>query len=345
MAFWKNLLGSKNSSTYLAKGDRLLVGGDFAEAKLLYERALEAVGADCESLTIDIVRKRNEASDGLAKLNLREAERCLADGHTVKLYEHLELAAQFACSAEMVEQISTFRLCADASSVTGGTHLMPAENKAGCAACIDHTSAQAVPELEISSFEEHLSREERFEIMVSVLPDDLPQRYSSLGGMFVDAYLLSNSGDHAAAGEMLQSISDKTCQDIVLYEMALIRHRQGKIQECEQLLLDALQANDRNALCCLALVDLYVTADRYMDAVKLLESMVANGVQSDQAHMMLGDIQECLGNDDDSLQRYALLLGTKYKKDAATKIIAVLERQGKSDEARQVYSRYLKGCC
>ncbi len=346
MAFFKNLFGGKDSRTYLTKGNRLLAEGRYAEARFCYDDALERLAAGDDSLRDEITLRQSEAGDALAGINLDEAERCLNDGDTLKARDHLELAREFAVAPESCSRVTLlFR------RLTVSPSTLPDPGSPGkelsCNSCAGSSCSppKGEEEPEAAASDGHLSPEERFELMTAALPEDLPHRYRALGGRFAQAYLLSHDGDDVAAARILATIAIPAAQDIILYEQALIRHRLGDPHECEILLQQALRVNDRNPLCCLALVDHYVGSERSGEALELLDAMIAAELLPAQAVMTKGDILDHLGLDEQALENYALLLESPYKKDAASKIIPILEKQGRGDEARQLFKRYVKGCC
>ena len=322
-----------------------LAEGRYAEARLCYGDALDRLGADDASLRDEITARQGEAGDALAVVNLEEAERCLNDGDAVKAHDHLELAREFAVAPEVADRVALLSRRLAATATTTPSPDSP-ENDASCACAGGScTPADALFETQPAASDGHLSPEERFELMTAALPEDLPRRYRALGARFAEAYLLSHDGDDEAAARILASITIPASQDIILYERALIRHRQGDQRECESLLRQAFRTNDRNPLCYLALVDLYVGSERPEEALALLDTMIAMELLPAQAIMVKGDIQEHLGLDEKALDSYAVLLESPYKKDAATKIIPILEKLGRGDEARQIFTRYVKGCC
>lgn len=343
MAFFKNLFGGKDARFYLDRGNRLLTDGRYAEARSNFSDALDKLGADDGSLRDEITAKRGEAGDALAGVNLDEAEHSLNEGDAVKALDHLELAREFAVTPEVLHRLGLLsRRLATPTLPTDSS-----EKDASCSSCAGGSCGptEAGGELQPAATDGHLSPEERFELMTAALPEDLPRRYRALGARFAEAYLLAHDGDGSAALRILASITIPASQDIILYEQALIRHQQGDQRECESLLRQAFRANDRNPLCYLAMVDLYVGTDRLEEALALLDTMIAVELLPAQALMMKGDIQENLGLDGQALDSYAILLESPYKKDAASKIIPILEKLGRSDEARQIFTRYVKGCC
>jgi tetratricopeptide (TPR) repeat protein len=346
VAFFKNLFGGKDARSYLDKGNRLLAEGRYAEARGCYGEALDRVGSDDGSLRDEITTGLGEAGDALAVINLEEAERYLIDGDAAKALDHLELAREFAVAPEVCLRVDGLSRRLTAAATNPHSPDSP-EKDASCSSCAGGSCnpEEILLDPPPVASDGHLSPEERFELMTAALPEDLPRRYRAMGPRFAEAYLLSHDGDVDGSARILESITIPASQDIIFYERAVIRHRHGDTRECETLLRQAYRANDRNPLCCLALVDLYVGTDRPEEALALLDTMIAVELLPAQALMIKGDIQEHLGLDGQALDSYAILLESPYKKDAATKIIPILEKLGRSDEARQLFTQYVKGCC
>ena len=345
MAFLKNLFGGKDAGFYLDKGNRLFAEGRYAEARVAYGDALEKLGSDDSTIRAEITTRRSEAGDALAVINLKEAEHCFNAGDSVKALDHLELARELAVGGEVRGRVDLLMRRLGSESPTA--HLSDTPESSASCDCASGSCGTAVAfdKPPPSDTDQHLSTEERFELMTAALPDDLPRRYRAMGARFADAYLLSHDGDDEAAARILEAITTPVSQDIIFYELALIRHRQGSIRDCESLLRQAMRANDRNPLCYLALVDLSIGTGRPEEALSILDTMIALELLPAQALMVRGDILEHLGQDEKALENYVLLLDSPYKKDAAMKIIPILERLGRGDEARQLFSRYVKGCC
>ncbi len=346
MAFFKNLFGGKDPRSSLQKGIRLLSEGRYAEARGCLEDAAERLGGDDGALRGEIAARQEEAGDALAGMNLEEAERCLDDGDVAKAHDHLELARRFAVAKSLRDR--TVQLSRRLTAMTAVTDPADStEQEGSCGSCSGGASSpgKSSAEPQPAASDGHLSAEERFELMTAALPDDLPLRYRALGGRFAEAYLLSHDGDDEAAARILGSITIPASQDIILYELALIRHRLGEQRECEALLRQALRVNDRNSLCCLALVDLFAGTGRSEEALLLLDAMISGELLPAQALMIRGDLQEQLGMEGEALEGYARLLETSYKKEAATKIIPILEKLGRGEEARRIFKQYIKGCC
>lgn len=344
VSFLSKLFGGKDAPHYLEQGNRYFVDGRFSDARHAYMDALEKLGTDDAALRVELDRKLGETGDALAGINLTEAEWCFTAGDTVKARDHLELAAELAVAPEMKQRVE---LCLQRCAAPATTALTnDASEGASCSCSGGSCAPPAAPdEQSIVLSDEHLSSEERFELLTAALPDDLPKRYRALGDRFREGYLLAHSGSEAAAVKLLQSLDIPAARDIILYELALICHNAEDLAQCESLLRQALALNDRNVLCYLALVDLCTGTGRYDEALALLGTMTEHNLQPAQAQMIRGDILEHLGQDEPALESYAGLLGGIHKKEAATRIIPILERLGRVAEARQVFAQYVKGCC
>jgi tetratricopeptide (TPR) repeat protein len=345
VAFFKNLFGGRDARYFIDKADRKMAEGRFAEARGFYGDALEKLGIDDSALREMVMRRQGEAGDALAVVNLEEAEHCLNGGEIIKAQSHLDLAREYAQTPETCGRVEQLARCLARPDTPVTPASSDGETGSSCA-CTGSACAPPEPLSEPpAATDGHLSPEERFELMTAALPEDLPRRYRALGARFAEGYLLAHDGFDEAAARLLGSLSLPAAQDIILYELAIIRHRQGDIRDCESLLRQALRANDRNPLCYLALVDLCVGTDRPEEALSLLDTMIAVELLPAQALMIKGDIMDHLGREEQALESYACLLESPHKKEAATKIIPILEKLGRGDEARQVFTRYVKGCC
>ena len=66
----------------------------------------------------------------------------------------------------------------------------------------------------------------------------------------------------------------------------------------------------------------------------------------EQAMVYLGDIYQGLGKEEDALQTYSDALNHPgAAKGAAERLVAILQKQNRHEEAAFLFKRYLKGCC
>jgi tetratricopeptide (TPR) repeat protein len=328
----------KDPATLLEKGQRLLQRDDFAHAALEFKAALELLGDQSESPLQDKCRQGMQtALNALAEVNLSEARHLLQLGNRAKALEHLELAISQASDEGLRARVEELR--AGSLPEAAVASAAPAEGHS-CSGCgtHDHGHDEEMPD------EEGFTGD-RFELLVSALQGDLPQRYRAMGEEFAQAYLLADQGRYDEALPILGRVPGAFDNDIVLYEMAVIYHHQGKVDESESLFRRVLSLNPLNPSGNLALFHLLADKGRLQEAVNHLQQMIHRGVLVEQARFMLGDLLLATGHEEEGMKLLGGLLSTPFAKESAKLMVPVLQRQGRAQEAKQLAKQYLKGCC
>lgn len=338
--FFKKLF-AKDYRHYLEKGEKYLAEERYADARHAFEEALQRVEGDESGAVAGEIRgKLAETGNRLALMNLAEAEHCAKRGDSAKAEEHLGLVLEFSTDPAIREK---------AGQLMGSLTPAAAPAKAPQArhhcsgGCGDHGAA-------VSGVEEqspdHLSAQERFELLVQPLPADLPKRYAGLGERFARAYLLVHDGDEQGGFDIYRELLKEGENDILLYEVATLLFRNGNAAECEQLLRRAIALNDGNPLCHLSLVQLLADAGRFEETIPLLNSMIDRQLLPEQAVIFLGDVQQRIGNEGEAMANYSRALDyPAAAKAAAERLVPLLQNQGRGDEALFLAKRYLRGCC
>jgi tetratricopeptide (TPR) repeat protein len=280
-----------------------------------------------------------ETGNKLALMNLTEAEHALYRGDRTKAEEHLHLAVELAedvAIREMAEKLMAPPLPPVSSQ----------ETKSGHHNCISCAGGHAKPAENESVPDDDLDAEDRFELLIQTLPDTLPGRYAALGKKFAYGYLLTHEGDDAAALQIFEELLAEGENDILLYEIATIHFRSGRLAECEGFLRRAMELNGENALCHLGLVQLLTHTGRVAETIPLLTHMTEFGLMPEQAMVFLGEAYLALGKEDKGMESYLKALAApKVAREAAEKLIPLLEKHGRQEEAAYIFKQFLKGCC
>jgi tetratricopeptide (TPR) repeat protein len=191
-----------------------------------------------------------------------------------------------------------------------------------------------------------ISREDRLALYFQTLPGELSERYAGMGEEFARGCLLNLEGDGEGALRVFEGLSAGRESDILDYEKALLYFHQGDSEKCEQLLLKAISLNPDNSLCRIGLVHLYAEIGREPEALQVLERMIERNLLPEQALLMQGDLYVQMQDESKAVESYSrLLISSAYAKDAAQRIIPLLERQGRGKEAAFLAKKYAKGCC
>lgn len=338
--FLRNLF-SKDYRFYQKKGEQLFAEERFADARHAFEEALQKLADQpgSDNTTESVIRGRlAESCNRLALMNLSEAEYAVNRGERAKAEEHLELV--YTMTTDPLVRDRAQRLLDDLISVT--SKVVSEDTTSGCHGC----STNVAPEAVTNNVPEHLSEQEHFELLIQTLPVGLQARYAALGERFASGYMMIHGGNEETGVLILQDLLDKGEDDILLYELSLTYFRAGNIALCENFLQRAFDYNPDNALCCLGLVQLLADTGRLEASIPILNHMLDRQLLVEQALLFLGDVQLGLGNEEKAIESYSKALGySNVSRNAAERLILLLERQGRSEDAKHLAKRYLKGCC
>lgn len=323
----------------MEKGGKLLAAGRYAEARAAFDDALEALDATNPStaaLSVTIREKMAFAGNRLAEVNLEEAEACIRAGEMHKAEDHLNLSLDLADDVTIREK--TEKLLSSLESEPAPVkHVHSKSCGGGCQSTGGHPADSA----EFS--EDGLTDADRFELLVRPLPGDLPERYLNLGKEFAEGYLAAHDGNLAKAWLIFERLLAQGENDVLLYEVSILSHREGDRRRCEMLLRRCLELNDRNPLGNLGLVQFLTESSRFDEAIVLLESMVVRSILPEQAELFLGDIRQARGERDTAIEHYSRLLGGSLKKEAAQRLVPILEACGRHADAAHVAKQMR--CC
>ena len=196
---------------------------------------IDGEGEDNGAATGEIKGYLDNIGNRLGLMNVAEAEHAVGLGDVAKAEEHLRLALELAKDQAVrgkAEELMGSLGPADAPSQS--KHAQQHHNCSGCG-----TGTVAVAEHEHFS-DDHLSAQERFELLVHPLPGDLPQRYVAMGEKFAEGYLLVHDGKENEGGRIFQELLEDRESDILLYEIAIINYRNGHVDVSEQQLRRAV---------------------------------------------------------------------------------------------------------
>ncbi|MRR56273.1 MAG: hypothetical protein EG822_17535 [Deltaproteobacteria bacterium] len=342
--FLKKLFGfGKDYNYYLEKADRYLAAERFADARIAYGEALEkleASDAAVANLIGPVRQKISLTGNMLGQMNLVEAEYALSSGDRKKAEEHLRIILELADEANLRE---------NAQKLLAGLDVAVQEAPAGTTVPACNNCGEQGPDAGngyVPDLTDAISREDRLALYFQTLPGDLSARYAAMGEDFARGCLLNLEGDGEGALRVFEGISAGRESDILDYEKAILYFHQGAAEKCEHLLLKAGSLNPENALCQIGLVQLYTETGREAEALQVLERMVEGNLLPEQALLMQGDLHLQMKDESKAVESYSrLLTSPSLAKDAAQRLIPLLQNQGRGKEAAFLAKKYAKGCC
>jgi tetratricopeptide (TPR) repeat protein len=327
---------------YLERGDGYLHEERYADARDDFAEAmqkLEMSESPDASLQAMIRDKFVETGNRLGWLNLAEAEYALASGNMQKAGEHLHIIMDLAEDTVLRNKAENYF---EEMGLTDHPKPIDDSNRS-CSGCVDDSCGSAQ---ESHGMEESLAAEDRFELYIHTLPGNLPERYKSLGEIFAYGCLLNRDGQGEAALKVFEELSGEEENDIIDYETALIYYNNGDLNNCERLLRRAIELNSLNPLSYLALVQLFGETGRVAEALPFLHYMINIELIPEQANLLLGDAHILLEDENSAVDCYTRVLSSPgYAKEAAIKLIPLLEKQGRREDAVYLAKKLGKGCC
>jgi tetratricopeptide (TPR) repeat protein len=336
-------LFKKDHRHYLSQGLKHLGAERYADARVDLQEALNRCPADAGEDQREIRAGLNQAGNRLGELNLQEGEHAINAGDLAKAHDHFTLAFELA-QDEAIRGRAGASLKKLQQPPAPSAERAPVAQKAHGGASCNDSGSHGVAEVEIP--ESNLSEEDRFFLMIQPLPGELSARYAALGEKFARAYLLIHDGNDNEAFPILEEMLLSCDNDIVIYELALIMYRAGRIHESEALLKRSISLNPANSMSYLALVHLTAEAQRFPEAIGMVKRMMELGILADQAQFMLGELYEVSGNEAGALEAWSQALELPgVARSAAERLIPLLDGQGRQEEAKYLAKRYLKGCC
>ena len=330
---------------FLAQAGKHLAAERYADARVDFLEAQSRCPEEAEAESRQIRDGLSLAGNHLAELNLEEGGHALHAGDLKKAFDNYTLARELADDPKLQARAEAGLKMVDEPQPAPdpqGAPVRAVQNGSSCASCKD-TGPLGTP---LEDPGQGMHEDDRFFLLVQPLPGDLPARYCAMGEKFALAYLLIHDGNDAGALPILQEMLLSSENDIVIYEVALIMYRAGRVHECEELLNRALKLNPGNAACYLALVHLKADARKFAEAIGVLTRMMGQGILADQGQYMLGELHDASGNQVAALEAWSQALEIpSVAKPAAERLIPLLTSQGREAEAKFLAKKYLKGCC
>ena len=110
------------------------------------------------------------------------------------------------------------------------------------------------------------------------------------------------------------------------------------------MLRQAIGLNSANPLCYLGLVQLLTETGRLTESLPVLQFMIDHRLLVEQAMIFQGDVHQNLGNIDTAMDTYAQALELPLvAKAAAERLVPLLQKKNRIDDAAFLFKKYLKG--
>lgn len=338
MSFLKKLF-ARGPEDYMNRGDGHFAAHSYYEARTAYEAGLQSCRGKSghEDIVLELEARICDTNRAMAELNLHEAEHALRRGDRDKATEHLELAKTLTDDVHVREKAD--HLLADLGEIANDTKVLATASS--CSSC-SHSSPgvhESAPEADAD-----LPALEHYDLLIHQLPEEMYERYSSLGEDFAYMFIAASRDSHQEALELLEKWFNGSSRDIYCYEKGKILHRLGRISESEACLRESISENSHNPLPHLGLALLLIDDNRLDEAARHLDAMIAGDIFTGQALMMRGEVFQLAGDRDAAIRLYGKLLDTSLARAAAEKLHELLLECNRLPEAAHIFKRYLGKC-
>ncbi|NOY13124.1 MAG: hypothetical protein GXP51_05410 [Deltaproteobacteria bacterium] len=232
----------------------------FADARLLAEQVLGQPLAEAEIAEAN--RLQAAAGDGLARLNLNEGLGFQRSGNTELAAEHLQLALQQVCSADLRREIEQ----------AAETPLIPVV-ETPVKDCSSESCAGCGPQEPVPPADTELAlpdRDSQLELVLTSYPPPLVERYRGKSELFLQAFLLSHAGQDEVALPIWQQLPADDQDELYWFELGAVQARCGHGKEGRESLEKALQIDPGFLLAGEALVSLLISLDEADSALQHL---------------------------------------------------------------------------
>lgn len=333
MGFLKKIFGGGASIAGLRKA---VEQKRFADAKLLAEQLLEQPLADAE--VAEAKQLQVAAGDGLARLNLEEGLGFQRSGDAERAAEHLQLALQQVCSATLRSEIAQL---AEEPLIPIVEAPEPSHAGGSCGSC----GPQELEPLSNDEFDLP-DRDSQLELLLTSYPPQIADLYRQKGDPFLQAFLLSNSGQDEEALPIWQQVKPEDQDALYWFEFGSAQARCGAEKKARKSLEKALQIDPRMTAATETLVALLVSLGEADNALTLLQQLLEGGQDPAFCHVQLTIVRLQKQQTELALghARQALAVGVTAP-DFLQLAASLLEQAGELEEAEAVLQRLPGGGC
>lgn len=333
MGFLKKIFGGGGSIEGLRKA---IAQQRFADARLFAEQLADQPLGEPE--TVEVEKLRIIARDGLAELNLNEALGLQCSGDFEQAADHLRLAQEQVCSADLREKIEQ---ALAAEPLVPEIDSADVEHSGSCATCFSQPRPLQKDEESMPA-----DAEIQLELILTSYPVDLAERYLTKSETFKTAFLLSHAGQDEQALPLWQQVEKADQDDLYWFELGALLARNGNLKEACSSLEMALEANPEMLLAIEALIPVLVATGDFQLAEERLQQLLSQGIVPSFCHAQLTSLY---------IQQKKYPLAAEHARQALTAgnddsrfmllAASVLEHVGALDETENVLQRLPAAGC
>ena len=328
-------LGGKSAHDHEMRADVFADRRAWGKAKLEYERALDKIESkpgNPQAPADRLKQKLDTCCQALSDQHFQNGRDLLEAGLRQDAAELLELALELCRNPAKKEQILQWL-----------NRVHPAAPKAGAASPAEPSTA--ISDARTEGGEE--DTETYFEVLLSMLPEELQEAYSSYGERFEQGYVALNRGEFSRAAELLEQARSERSGGggYISLELAGAYVNLERLDEAGKL-LEAFLGSHPDALPAYELLCEIHWEQQNFERARELLSGCPQALKASAAFVALyGETLRREAKLDEArhwLQEHLQKYGWNDK--IALVLAAVCEQRSQSGEALALYARYLERC-
>ena len=311
-----------------AKGDAYLEANNFGLAKIEYETAAELIRKkqpDDTDMKGRVLEKLTNSKESLALQHLKNGEELVEANALDEAANLFSIALSLTEDPELQQKL-----------------------KAGYASMdVDIPEEEPEDDFEPADEPESYDIEAEFEILCSILPDEIAQTYRSYGDSFKEGYFALSNGDFVRAAEMLQQAMDENSSDDshIPVELATALINTGQTEEAIGILTQYIKDQPEAFHGITLLCDLYCEQKQYDLAHGLIDQSPENIKGSVEGQLHKGRIHFYENDYQRAEKIYRNVLDAiGWNPDIARQLAMTLDAAGKKEDALSLYADLLNKC-
>lgn len=329
-----NIFSAKDPQDYEQRGDLYLNAGDPGRAKLEYEAAmnkLEKKTPDDAELKSRLEKKIRQSRNLLACEHKKSADDLMTAGYPEDASELYDLALELTTDPELAGELKkclqNIESCA-------------AEEKKGPVDVIAPAEKFIAP----APWE---AEDEYFNVLCSILPEDVKKAYRGYGEAFKKGYIALNQGQFEKAAKQLSLAMEENAspESLIPLELATAYLNLEKYEEARLLLEEFVKSHPAVLPGYQLLCEIYWETDAFDQAAHLLSLIPEELKESVAVYLLRGETFFRANKHPQAKSVYLdFLQSYGWHEPIARALARTFEALGETENARQLYGEILSQC-
>ena len=367
-----SIFGGKPPEELERQGDLHYKAGDFGDAKMAFEKAIDRIERrfpEKKNLLPRIIEKYDNAKNALAKMHVENGDHMI----TVEDYQEaealyrlaMELASDEALATEIHEKIARLKdLVADAAEtewVGDAQETAYMEDEADDEEGVDDTEDDGYIDMDgdmeadnadlqegLDAGEEETDTPENLlHVLVSAMPEEIQEAYLGYGDTFAAGYIALNHGNFGkAVKELTRALEEHASENTLIpIELATAYLHLNDPVHARTILEDFLEKNPEEIRGYQLLCEIFWEAGNVTEAHDLLSGAPKDILTTRPMQMLMAETLFQAGRYDEAENLFLECLQIHGKDEIVSRGLAkTYEAKGQIQKARDLYADILNRC-